>query len=226
MNPFLSTEYKACLGLLERYDKRQQELLRYSVSVSSGVSSLVLALYKLWGEADATFWGLVGLLLGVSSLGLVAVFLMMVQNRLYFVYPARQVNAIRRAMMQREDVQAEFTANQMYLTTHVTALNLKSTFLLMLLVVALLIGVLSGACIWTVQMAHGRLGIHAVALAAGTGIVVATLLVVSSGIYLARRGSQVADAAVLGDRASSAANETSGGSVVDAKGAAARRKGE
>ena len=41
----------------------------------------------------------------------------MVQNRLYFVYPARQVNAIRRTMLGQ--LTTEFAENQMYLTTDV-----------------------------------------------------------------------------------------------------------
>ena len=122
MDEFLKLEYEKCLELLKHYDERQLSLLKFTTGVSSSVISLVFGFHAISPAAQPYFWHFAAVLTGVTSLGLLAVFIAMVQNRLYFVYPARQVNAIRGAMLPK--IQSEFSNNQMYVTPNVPAFKL------------------------------------------------------------------------------------------------------
>ncbi len=140
MDEFLKTEYQACLDLLKYYDERHLSLVKFTTAISSSAVSLIFGFYTLSPSAHPYFWTFSGSLTGVAGVGLLAVLAGMVQNRLYFIYPARQVNAIRSAMLGQ--LTMDFSDNQMYLTTDVRPFTILSMHTLMNLLVALQIGTL------------------------------------------------------------------------------------
>lgn len=193
MDDFLKLEYQGCLDLLKYYDDRHMSLVKFTTAVSSSVVSLMFGFYTLSPSAHPYFWHFSGALTGVAGVGLLAIFAAMVQNRLYFVYPARQVNAIRRAMLRQ--LTTEFSENQMYLTTDIRPLKPLSMHTLMNFLVALQIGVLL-AFSWLATAVDltdiaGSL-VRAVVLAAVT----TTILFVLSALYLVQLGKYHPDKAI------------------------------
>jgi len=142
MEGFLRVEYESCLGLIRYYDERHQSLVKFTTAISSSVISLVFGFRAFGADAQSHFWSFAAVLTAVAALGLLAVFVAMVQNRLYFIYPVRQVNAIRRAMLAK--VASDFADNQMYTSTEVRAFKLFSLHSLMNVLVAAQIGVFIG----------------------------------------------------------------------------------
>jgi hypothetical protein len=115
MNEFLKLEYEQCLSLIKYYDERHHSLVKYSSGLSSAVPSLLLAVYQLSGSAVNYFWQFTTIISVVTTIGLLSLFTVLIQNRLYFIYPARQVNSIRKNSLENL-VEANFE-NQMYLNT-------------------------------------------------------------------------------------------------------------
>jgi hypothetical protein len=135
MNEFLKLEYERCLDLLKYYDERQLSLTKFTVTGSSAIVSALFALSTAKGLSNPEFWRFAAMLSGTAGIGLLTIYAAMVQNRLYFVYPVRQANAIRRKMM--ELVVNEFADNQMYLTTNVRPFKFLSLQSLMMGLVAM-----------------------------------------------------------------------------------------
>ena len=139
MDEFLKTEYEGCLDLLKHYDERHLSLVKFATAVSNGAVTLIFGFYALSSDTHSHFWYFAAALSGTAAIGLLTIFAAMVQNRLYFIYPARQVNAIRRAMLG--SLVTEFSDNQMYLTTDVRPFKFLSMHTLMNFLVALQVGV-------------------------------------------------------------------------------------
>lgn len=193
MEGFLKVEYESCLGLIRYYDERHISLVKFTAGISSSVISLIFGFRALGPAALEHFWSFAAALAGVAALGLLAVFAAMVQNRLYFVYPARQVNAIRRVMLTK--VAAEFSENQMYTSVDVRAFKLLSLHSLMNLLVASQVGVLAGLC-WfaaTFDASSPRTSLGTSLWLSGA---VSVGLFGFSGWYLAKQGRQRADISV------------------------------
>ncbi len=113
MNEFLRVEYEQCLALIKFYDERYTSLVKFAAGLSSAVPSVIFGLGNIGNSSSDIPWLGIAFLSMMTALGLLAIFSAMVQNRLYFVYPARQVNAIRASML--ETVKDTFTTNRMYL---------------------------------------------------------------------------------------------------------------
>lgn len=129
---FLHNEYHECFEQMRFYDEKQFSLLKFAVSFSSSVATGLLAFYKFWGQITAIFWLASALIGSVVAVGLLLIFWKMVQNRLYFLYPARQVNALRVFLIENES--PEFMKfNQMYISTDFSAVKDLSTQILMMI---------------------------------------------------------------------------------------------
>ncbi len=146
MNEFLKIEYEQCLKLIVYYDERHQSLVKYAAGLSSGVPSILLAIWNLGGGANQYFWQFATLISGVTAISLLSIFTVLTQTRLYFVYPARQVNAIRKLLLQ--SIVPEFSENQMYTDTNFNAFKWFSTQTVLNLFVALQIGAFFGLTIF------------------------------------------------------------------------------
>ena len=195
MNEFLKTEYEQCLMLLKYYDERHQSLVKFTSGLSSGVPSLLLAFYGLGGATVVHFWKFASLLSAMTAISLLAIFTVMVQVRLYFIYPARQVNAIRKAAL--EDVSELFTNNQMYLDTTFSAFKWASAHSLLNAFVALQIGAFVGLAIFGLYF-ESRDTDYLVLVSGGGSIATASIVFGLSAWYLHAKSKYQADRSIHG----------------------------
>jgi len=125
-NVFLHKEYELCYGQLRFYDERQTNLLKYLFTLTSTVAAAQFALYKVFNSPNHDFFLCLAFLSTVVFMGSLLIFLSMLQNRLYFVYMARQINAIRGHLMRHEA--PKFTENQLYTKTDFSAIKPFSVY--------------------------------------------------------------------------------------------------
>ena len=124
MDEFLRVEYERCLDLLKYYDERVMSLLNFSSGLGSAVLVLIFGFQHVKNQAMTPHsWSLVALMCAVTALGLAALFVIAVQTRLYFIYPARQVSGIRAAMLKC--VTGTFSENRMYLNPNTPAFRVN-----------------------------------------------------------------------------------------------------
>ena len=193
MNEFLKAEYEASRDLLKHYDQRHLSLVKFTTGTSSTVVSLVFGFYTLSSDAHAYFWKFAGVLAGITGIGLLVVFASMVQNRLYFIYPIRQMNAIRKAMLTQ--VVAEFSDNQMYLATDVRPFKLLSMHTLMNFLVALQVSIFLAFSWFCMTVDLSNVAPSIVGCLVGMACI-SILIFALSAIYLARQGQKHPDKAV------------------------------
>ncbi|WP_303903588.1 hypothetical protein [Thiohalomonas denitrificans] len=194
MNEFLKIEYEQCLSLIKYYDERHQSLVKFCAGLSSAVPSLLLTIFQLGDQAATHFWEFTALISGVTTLGLLSVYTVLVQTRLYFIYPVRQVNAIRRVGL---DSQTEFTNNQMYLNTTFSAFKWSSSHTLLNGFVALQIGAFSSLSTYSLY-ADSTKPDCAVITAAGIGLFLSLLVFGISAWYLHAKSKQSPDKSIHG----------------------------
>jgi hypothetical protein len=120
-NQFLHKEYDLCFGQLRFYDERQSNLLKFFFSFVSAIAASQFAIYKLFNSLTEEFFVFFTFLSLVVLVSSILIFMAMVQNRLYFVFMARQINALRGHLMKKEA--AEFTENQLYTKTDFSAMR-------------------------------------------------------------------------------------------------------
>ena len=148
---YLMKEYELCFAQLRFYDKRQESVLKYMLSLTSAVATAEFAAYKLLG-ATAGFFECEALLSGLVFVATLLLFLAMLQNRWYFVFVARQLNAIRGYLMRV--AAGGFKENQLW-TTDRPPLNPFSVHTFMLLGAALISSLFAGASAYAIQPAFG-----------------------------------------------------------------------
>jgi hypothetical protein len=93
---FLLKEYDLCFEQLRFYDARQEELLKYLFTLTSATAAAQFAVLQFLTKPCTAFFAAQGFLFSVVFTASVLLYLMMLQNRLYFVFIARQINAIRK----------------------------------------------------------------------------------------------------------------------------------
>ena len=147
MNEFLKIEYEECLSLIKYYDEKHHSLVKYASGMSSAIPSLLLAIYQLGGNSTQYFWQFSILISLVTSLGLLSIFTVLIQTRLYFIYPVRQVNSIRRHSLEVLD-EIGFD-NQMYLNTSFNAFKWRSSHTVLHMFVASQTGIFAGFSIYS-----------------------------------------------------------------------------
>lgn len=145
-NEYLMKEYELCFEQFRFYDKRQQSLLKYLCTLTSAVATSLFAVFQLLHGAAVEFLRWEALISGLVFIATVLLFLAMLQNRLYFVFVARQLNAIRGYLMK---VEAEgFEKNQMYTSTNFPALKPLSVHTFQLVGAALISSLFAGAFVY------------------------------------------------------------------------------
>lgn len=181
MNEFLKTEYEQCLSLIKYYDERHHSLVKFASAMSSAIPSLLLAIYQLSGDAAQYYWQFTLVISLVTTLGLLSIFTVLVQTRLYFIYPVRQVNSIRRHSLKSLDEQG--FENQMYLSTSFSAFKWRSSHTLLNVFVAAQTGILGGLSTYSYLVLSGA---DECTLATSVGVAFALAFVVFgiSVIYL------------------------------------------
>ena len=193
MNEFLKKEYEICIDLIKYYDQRQVSSLQISAGLSSAVATVLLALAHDVQVLTPPFLHLIALTAGVTAISLTAFLTMMVQTRLYFIFPARQANAIR--SKELAEIEDQFTNNRMYLDSSFPAFKIASTQSAMFALVCLQIGVFTGLCIYALGTAR-TLVPHDFLTALISGSAIAVVLFVIACSYLNSKGTMTADLAI------------------------------
>lgn len=199
---YLLKEYELCFEQVRFYDTRQESLLKYTITLTSAVATALFAVYQFLQGATAKFFECEAILSGLVFIGTVMLFLAMLQNRLYFVFTARQLNAIRGYLMRVGA--GTFKNNQLFTSTQFAALKPMSVHTLELLCTALISSLFAGASALGIGSAGGSS--PSISLA-----VVASILIFVSeaafGIgYLRVQGPKTADEAIHLERAENHTN--------------------
>lgn len=183
MNEFIKTEYEQCLSLIKYYDERHHALIKYATGLSGAIPSLLLAISKLGDSANQHFWDFTLIISLLTTLGLLAIFTVLIQTRLYFIYPVRQVNSIRRySLMELNDSKFE---NQMYLNTSFNAFKWSSSHTLLNLFIAMQIGVFAGLSVFSYIISKG-VNECVISASVSTFILMTLLVFAVSASYLFR----------------------------------------
>lgn len=189
---FLFKEYDECFSQLRFYDERQNSLLKYTVTISSTVATVLTGLITTAKITPAQLLVVGATTAFVVFIGLCVLFLCMVQNRLYFTYVARQINAIRSFMLKKEC--PEFTDNQMYTSTTFPAFKWRSTQTLMMAGVALISSVYFSSFIYC-YLSFIK-SPHPLRIAVVIGVVCLIVKSLIAGKYLQIQGTKKADQAI------------------------------
>jgi len=189
---YLYKEYELCFEQLRFYDTRHESLLKYTFSLTSAVATAQFAIYQLSHVTSVAFFGCGTILFGLVFIATLLLFLAMLQNRLYFIYVARQINAIRGYLM---DVAAEgFKKNQMYTSTDFPAMKPLSLQTLQIFGTALISSGFAGASAFAIRPAFG--GEPCITIGAWTCAFVLTFEVGGAITYLHLVGRKSADDAI------------------------------
>ena len=194
---FLIKEYELCFEQLRFYDNRQENLLKYLFTLTTSVATAQFAIYKLIHTIDSRFFIFQTFLSVIVFIASTLLFLSMLQNRLYFVYIARQINAIRDFFLSHDS--AEFKSNQLYTSTSFPALKLFSVHTFQMLGAAMLCGLYAGS------FSYGLISLSQLIDYRNTCsiivfIIVSLLFTIGGSIYLFINGRKKADEAIHGEK--------------------------
>ncbi len=135
-NAFLYKEYELNYEQLRFYDSRQENTFLYLFTLTSSVATAIFAIYKFFLSATPGFYKCHLFLSTIVFVATVLLYAAMIQNRLYFVFTARQLNAIRAYLLKVET--PEFQDNQLYTSTNFPAVKLSSIHTIQLFGAALI----------------------------------------------------------------------------------------
>lgn len=150
---YLMKEYELCFEQLRFYDERHENILKYMFSLTAAVATAQFAVYQYLHGATVGFFGFEALLSALVFIATLLLFMALVQNRLYFVYVARQLNAIRGYLMEVEA--AGFKNNQMYTSFDFPALKPFSVHTFTLIGAALISSLFAGISAYSISPALG-----------------------------------------------------------------------
>jgi hypothetical protein len=119
---FLLKEYELCYEQLRYYDTRHSSTLKYLIALTSSMATAMFAIYKLFGVLNNTFYIVLSLLSFVVFIGSIILYLLMLQNRVYFVLIAKQINSLRRYFCD----QCPSFENQLWVSTTISPFKLFS----------------------------------------------------------------------------------------------------
>ena len=191
-NLFLHKEYELCFGQLRFYDERQTNLLKYLFTLTSAVSAAQFALYKVFDSPTHDFFLCLAFLSTVVVTGSLLIFLSMLQNRLYFVYMARQINAIRGHLLKHEAPM--FKENQLYTKADFSAIKPFSVHTYKLVGAAFITALFAGSSTYAFSQLGGNsspwCAVGIVSLCAFLG------LAIGGYYYLKTQGTKSADQAI------------------------------
>ncbi|MCK5509759.1 MAG: hypothetical protein KAI50_14690 [Desulfobacterales bacterium] len=194
-NQFLIKEYELCFEQLRFYDTRSGNLLKFLFTLTTSVATAQFAIYKLNQTIDERFYILQTFLSTIVLIASILLFLSMLQNRLYFVYIARQINAIRGFLLKVDS--SEFKSNQLYTSTNFPALKPFSVHTFHLLGSAMLCGLYAGSLAYGINSISNNPDnkqVWALCVFIATSI----LLSIIGAVYLSKTGSKEADEAIHG----------------------------
>jgi hypothetical protein len=180
VDEFLKLEYQQSLDLVKHYDNRQLELLKVASALTAVIPTLVLTFYNLGAPVRERVWDFAGGIALATVLSLLPLYAALVETRLYFVFPARQLNAIRGHLLP-EDFK---DLNCMYDDPkYPLAFRVMSTQTLMYIFVALQTGLFAAVAL------YGLLDIPVDTAVTWAGLLSLAMVVAAAG-YLRARGTK------------------------------------
>jgi hypothetical protein len=195
-NTFLHKEYELCFTQLRFYDERQMNLLKYLFTLTSTVATAQFALYKVFNSPNHDFFLCLTFLSTVVVTGSFLIFLSMLQNRLYFVFMARQINAIRGHLMKHEAPM--FEENQLYTKTDFSAVKPFSVHTYKLVGAAFITALFVGSFTYAIfQLGGSELHWCSVGFVALGSFL---CLAIGGYFYLKTQGAKSADQAVHNEK--------------------------
>lgn len=195
-NEYLQKEYELCFEQLRFYDTRQNDILKYIFGLTSAVATAQFAIYKINQDISQGFYFCLSFLSIIVFIATLLLFLAMLQNRLYFVYIARQINAIRGYLMLSEA--PEFKNNQLYVSTTFSAWKPSSVHTFQLFGSAILSSLFSGLSAYSIFQSIGF--IYSVSLSILVLLVILIAEICGGIIYLSVAGSKPADDAIHNEK--------------------------
>jgi len=191
---FLLKEYEMCFEQLRFYDMRQEEMLKYMFTLTSAAAAAQFAILQFLGQASMIFFAAQGFFCIVVFVATVLLYLMMLRNRLYFVFVTRQLNAVRKHMLETEA--PGFADNRMWLASDFPAFKWGSVHTFQMLGAVVISALFAAAAVFGSLRAASCGG--ASATAAVVFIVVGMGEALGGALHLKRCGAQTADAATHG----------------------------
>jgi hypothetical protein len=193
-NQYLLKEYELCFAQLRFYDERHDNLLKYLFSLTAAVATAQFAVYKLLEGPTFGFFACQAFLSTIVFIATLLLYLAMLQNRLYFVYTARQLNAIRGFLMFSEA--SEFKNNQLYTSTDFSAFKLSSVHTFQLIGAALISSLFAGMSSFAFYAAVCE--VTTISAGIGVAVIIGIMEIVGGIKYLSDSGKKTADEAVHG----------------------------
>jgi hypothetical protein len=192
---FLFTEYEFCFEQLRFYDTRHSDTLKYVFTLTSSVTAFQFAIYKFLEGPTREFYLCQAFLYSIVFIAVFLFFLMLLQNRLYFVFVARQINAIRDHLLKTEV--RDFHANQLYRSINVSSFKFLSIHSFQLFGVASVSSLFAGVA--TFGWVAGAPCCYPIYWAILVSVVVLAGETTLGSLYLIRKGQKTADKAIHGD---------------------------
>lgn len=188
---FLIKEYEMCFEQLRFYDTRQEELLKYMFTLTSAAAAAQFAVLQFLGKASTIFFSAQGFFCLVVFIATLLLYLMMLQNRLYFVFVTRQVNAVRKHLLETDA--PTFGDNRMWLASDFPAFKWGSVHTFQMVgavtISALFAAAAAFGCFQAVSCGSASL------TAAIVFVVVGLAEALGGALHLKRKGARSADEA-------------------------------
>jgi len=191
-NDFLLKEYEECFAQVRVHDETQKSMIGFTITIASLVPTVLLALYQISGEKiNPIYWLLQSGVLFTTFIALLIVFTYLVQNRLYFIYPARQLNAIRRYFLEQNP---DFKKNQMYTDYKFSGFKWMSTHILILIGVTVIASIFWIGALFSFGLYLGLN--HNYWISLFSGIIIFIAIITRAKYYLLEKSKKSADNAV------------------------------
>jgi hypothetical protein len=193
---YLLKEYELCFQQLRFYDERHNDILKYLFSLTSLVATAQFAVYKFVQGPTRSFFACQAFLSFIVFVVSLLLYLAMLQNRLYFVFTARQINAIRDFFMHSKA--GEFNNNQLYTSTNFPAFKPSSVHTFQLIGAALISSIFAGISTYAALPACG--GTQSPGFGITMALVIAGLEIAGGIKYLSDGGKGAADETIHGSK--------------------------
>lgn len=191
-NEFLYKEYELNFEQQRFYDSRHANTFRYLFTLTSSVAVAQFALYKFFQSSTPSFFKCHLFLSVIVFVATALLFVSMLQNRLYFVFTTRQLNAIRKYLLEKEA--AKFKDNQLYTSKNFPAIKRLSVHTLQLIGAALISSMFAASSMYSLLPVLGYQ--TSLCLPIFILIIIFSLEIISGYAYLEKQGKKSADEAI------------------------------
>jgi len=193
-NQFLLKEYEFCFDQLRFYDNRQLGLMKYLLGLTSAVATAQFAIYKFLEAPTQGFFMCQSFLSFIVFVASVLLYLSMLQNRLYFVFTIKQINAIRKFLLETEA--PAFKNNQLYTSTNFPSLKPFSVHTFQLIGASFISSLFSALIVYSFCSAVNEH--NYISLSIVTFFFVSFVEIAGGMLYLILIGKKPADEAIHG----------------------------